>query len=84
MEKANQLDNVVLKDIEDFDEKKLFNDISSNKCQACGFGPILTTMITSKKLGAKHSKIISYGTSGNYSGDYSSVVGYLSSIFYSN
>ncbi len=82
--KANQLDNVVLKDIEDFDEKKLFDDINANRCQACGHGPIVATMITSKKLGAKHSKVISYGTSGDYSQDYSRVVGYLSCVFYSN
>lgn len=84
VEKANQLDNVVLKDIEDFDEKKLFSDINSNRCQACGSGPIYAAMITSKRLGAEHSKIISYGTSGDHSRDYSSVVGYLSSVFYSN
>ena len=84
VEKANQLDNIVLKDIEEFDEKKLFNDVNSNRCQACGSGPILATMITSKRLGAEHSKIISYGTSGDHSRDYSSVVGYLSSVFYSN
>ena len=84
LEKANQLDNIVLKDIEDFDGKKLFNDINSNRCQACGSGPILAAMITSKRLGAEHSKIISYGTSGDHSRDYSSVVGYLSSVFYSN
>ena len=84
VEKANQMDNVILKDIENFDEKELFKDINSNRCQACGYGPILSTMLTSKKLGAKNSKIISYGTSGDYSRDYSSVVGYLSSVFYSN
>ena len=84
VEKANQLDNIVLKDIERFDEKKLFNDINSNKCQACGSGPILAAMITSKKLGAVHSKIMSYGTSGDHSHDYTNVVGYLSSVFYSN
>ena len=60
------------------------NDINSKRCQACGYGPILATMIISKRLGAEHSKIISYGTSGDHSRDYSSVVGYLSSVFYSN
>lgn len=83
VEKANQLDNIVLKNIEEFDEKKLFNGVNSNRCQACGSGPILATMITSKKLGAEQSKIISYGTSGDVSKDYNSVVGYLSSVFYS-
>ena len=83
MEKANQLDKIALKDIGEFDEQKLFTDVNSNRCQACGSGPILAAMITSKKLGAEHSKIISYGTSGDYSKDYNSVVGYLSSVFYS-
>jgi AmmeMemoRadiSam system protein B len=82
IEKAKERDSVVLQDVQDFNAKKLSDDINSNKCQACGFGPILSTMLTSKKLGATQSKVISYGTSGDVSGDYQNVVGYLSGVFY--
>jgi len=82
VEEANEMDNVVSRDIRVFDAKKLSDDITSNKCQACGFGPILSTMLTSKKLGATQSKVVSYGTSGDVSKDYKNVVGYLSGVFY--
>ena len=82
VEEAKEKDSVVLQDVQDFNAKKLSDDINSNKCQACGFGPILSTMLTSKKLGATQSKVISYGTSGDVSKDYQNVVGYLSAVFY--
>ncbi|MCK4830760.1 AmmeMemoRadiSam system protein B, partial [bacterium] len=82
IEEAKERDSVVLQDIQDFNAKKLSDDINSNKCQACGFGPILSTMLISKKLGATQSKVISYGTSGDVSKDYNNVVGYLSAVFY--
>jgi AmmeMemoRadiSam system protein B len=82
IEKSKVMDNIISKNIRDFDAKKLAVDIASNKCQACGFGPILSTMLTSKKLGATHSKVLSYGTSGDFNNDYNSVVGYLSGVFH--
>ena len=82
IEEAKKRDNIVLQDIQDFNIKNLSDDINSNKCQACGFGPILSTMLTSKNLGATHSKVVSYGTSGDVSKDYQNVVGYLSAVFY--
>jgi len=75
---SKALDGIIIKDIEDFDEKQLFDDISSNRCEACGYGPMISTMMIAKKLGANQSKILSYGNSGDTSGDYSSVVGYVS------
>jgi len=80
--RAKDMDSIVINDIEEFDEKMLFEDIRSKKCEACGYGPMIATMMISKKLGAKKSKVLSYGTSGETSQDYGSVVGYVSSIFY--
>ena len=82
IDETKKRDNIVLQDIQDFNTKKLSDDINSNKCQACGFGPILSTMLTSKNLGATHSKVVSYGTSGEVSKDFKNVVGYLSGVFY--
>lgn len=79
---AKRKDSFIIKDIEDFDENGLFDDISSKKCEACGYGPMISTMMISKKIGANQSKILAHGNSGDVNGDYSSVVGYLSSIFY--
>jgi AmmeMemoRadiSam system protein B len=47
----------------------------------CGYGPVMTTMILSKMCGKNTSEILAYKTSGDISGDLSSVVGYASGIF---
>ncbi|MBX7152683.1 AmmeMemoRadiSam system protein B [bacterium] len=79
---ANHLDHVVINDLEAFDEKRLHTDIRSHQCEACGAGAIFATMIASKQLNARHSKVLSYHTSGEVSGDYDEVVGYLSAVMF--
>lgn len=79
---ARQLDGIAVRDVEQFDENKLFEDIQQKKCEACGAGPIISAMIASKLMGASSSKVLSYHTSGEVSGDFDEVVGYLSGVFY--
>lgn len=79
---AKEMDGIVINDIEEFDERRLFEDIQSNVCQACGYGAMISTMMIAKALGATKSKVLAYGTSGETSHDYNSVVGYVSGIFY--
>jgi MEMO1 family protein len=80
-ERANKVDNFVLEDIEDMDEFKLFEEIIQYNITMCGYGPVMTTMILSKMCGKNTSEILAYKTSGDISGDLSSVVGYASGIF---
>jgi AmmeMemoRadiSam system protein B len=79
---AKEMDGIVIKDIEEFDERRLFEDIQANVCEACGYGAMISTMIIAKALGATKSRILAYGTSGETSRDYNSVVGYVSGILY--
>lgn len=79
---AVELDSIVTKRLDDFDMKGLVADLGKDKCEACGAGPMITTMILSRKLGAKQSKVLKYANSGDISGDKSKVVGYVSAIFY--
>ncbi len=79
---AVELDNVVVKHLSDFDIKGMSDDFNMNKFEACGAGPMITTMMLSKKLGATSSKVLKYANSGDVSGDKSSVVGYVSCVFY--
>lgn len=81
-ETAKKLDGIVARDVEKFDADQLFNDIQNKKCEACGAGPIVSTIVAAKHLGAHSAKVLSYHTSGEISGDYDEVVGYLSGIFY--
>jgi len=80
-EKANSLDQVVVDDIENFDEEKLFQDLQNGDCEMCGGGPTLVAMKTCKLLGARKSKVLLYRNSGDITGDRNEVVGYLSAIF---
>ena len=80
---AKQLDDIVLQSWQNFDEQQLWKDITLNRCQACGFGPIIATMRIARYLGANQSQVIAYGTSGDITHDYNRVVGYASALFFS-
>ena len=81
---AYKLDKEIIDDIAALSAEKLNEDITSQKGEACGFGPILTGMLTADKLGFRESKILAYGTSGDINKDYSQVVGYVSAAIYKN
>jgi len=80
-EKANSLDQVVVDDIENFDEEKLFQDLQNGDCEMCGGGPAIVAMKACKLLGASKSQVLLYRNSGDITGDRNEVVGYLSAIF---
>jgi AmmeMemoRadiSam system protein B len=48
---------------------------------ACGYGAIASIMIAVKELGASKAELLKYATSGDITGDNSSVVGYASIVF---
>jgi AmmeMemoRadiSam system protein B len=79
-EKANSLDQVVVDDIENFDEDKLFADLQSGECEMCGGGPAVVAMKASRLLGATKSQVLLYRNSGDITGDQKEVVGYLSAL----
>ena len=72
-ERANKVDGFVLEDIENMDEFKLLEEIIQYNITMCGYGPVMTTMILSKMCGKNTSEILAYKTSGDISGDLSSV-----------
>jgi AmmeMemoRadiSam system protein B len=81
-ELANSLDSRVELLINSFDEDTLFDELESEKVQACGGGPIVTVMKATKLLGANKSKVLYRNDSSEASGDKHQVVGYLSAVFY--
>lgn len=81
-EKAIKLDSLVLKHIEQMDDRGLIKDLEGNVCEACGGGPAAVAMMVSGKLGAKKVKIVKYANSGDVTGDRKSVVGYASVVFH--
>lgn len=75
---ARQLDATVQKAIEQFDPELLMDTLESGEGEACGGGPVAAVMTASKRLGATSVQIIDYTTSAETTGDFDSVVGYLS------
>ena len=79
---AHRLDDVVIESVAQFDPQLLHKRLSQDSCEACGGGPIVTAMLIAKQCGAQKAEPLMYATSGDITGDYSQVVGYLAAAFY--
>ena len=80
-EKANKVDGFVLEDIEEMNEFKLFEEVIQYNITMCGYGPVMTTISLSKRREMNTCELFAYRTSGDVTGDFTSVVGYASGIF---
>jgi AmmeMemoRadiSam system protein B len=76
LKEANALDKNCLKSVEELDIKEL-----EKRCKACGLTGIQSIILAAKHLKLS-SKLLDYRTSADASGDSSSVVGYMSAMFY--
>jgi hypothetical protein len=79
---AVELDSHVVERLDRFDVQGFVEDLASEKCEACGAGPIITTMMAARQMGADAARVLRYANSGDVSGDKATVVGYVSSVFY--
>jgi AmmeMemoRadiSam system protein B len=73
---ALALDNAMLHEIETFSPEGAFEVEHTRKGFACGLGAVTAVMWAARELGADTVKILNHATSGDVTGDYSSVVGY--------
>ena len=69
-------DRAMLKEIESFNPEGAFDLERAGKGFACGLGALTAVLWASRELGADRVKVLRHATSGNVTGDYSSVVGY--------
>jgi hypothetical protein len=77
-DRARVLDLELIKHVKGFDPKGLAKDLSRGKCEACGGGPVITTLLAARKLKADQAIVLNYANSGDVTGDHRSVVGYMS------
>lgn len=77
-EEAKKKDNFAIEKIEALSPKELLNTVINERISMCGVLPVVMSLVLAKELGAEETKIIEYTNSGNISGDYDQVVGYLS------
>jgi len=73
---ANSKDRMAIDAVLELDDEKLQSVIESSNITMCGYGPASVAIYVAKKLGAEKTSLLSYKTSGDITGDFSSVVGY--------
>ncbi len=78
---AHEQDMALIEPILEMDVDKFYDVLQKRKVTACGYGAIASTIIACKDLGATKGELLRYATSGDISGDTSSVVGYGSIVF---
>ena len=89
---AYDVDLRILDKVSAFDTKGVLQQNDANmrrgvkglQCSLCGPAALVTTMLTSKELGAKKVHLLPYANSGDISGERNSVVGYGAALFYNN
>ena len=79
--KADAKDSELIKAIESLDVGSFYNVMDRINASACGYGPIATLMLVTRKLNGR-IELLNHSNSGDTSGDYSSVVGYAAFVAY--
>jgi MEMO1 family protein len=73
---ADRLDAEMLHRFESFDPNSIFDAERTGKGFACGHAAVAAVLWAARELGANKVKVLHHATSGDVTGDYSSVVGY--------
>jgi len=73
---AKEKDRMAIDAILAMDAKRLLNVVAKEGITMCGYQPTAVMLELCKSMGATKAELVDYKTSGDTSGDYSSVVGY--------
>ena len=77
---ASTYDQEMLKRFEAFDPASIFEAEQTGKGFACGHAAVAAVMWAAQALGANKVQVLKHATSGDVTGDYSSVVGYGAAV----
>lgn len=77
---ALRLDRIMLEQIEAFSPEGIFQAERSGTGFACGHAAMAAVLWAARELGADTVRVLRHATSGDVTGDYSSVVGYASAV----
>jgi AmmeMemoRadiSam system protein B len=78
---AHEQDMALIEPILKLDVNRFYDVLQEKHVTACGYGAIASTMVAVKELGSTKGELLKYATSGDITGDTSSVVGYGSIVF---
>ena len=73
---AKRQDMLAIERVLEVDPPGLYETVTRHGISMCGFIPTTAVLCACKALGVKKGTLVRYATSGDVSGDYSSVVGY--------
>jgi hypothetical protein len=76
-ESARGKDTQAIEAILDLNEDELLKRVQELNISMCGYAPAVSLISAAKELGATGVELVRYQTSGDSTGDYSSVVGYV-------
>ena len=79
-EVAQKKDTKAIEAMVNLDEDELLKRIKELSISMCGYAPVVSLISAAKELGAREAQLVRYQTSGDTSGDYTSVVGYAGII----
>ena len=77
---AGRLDGEFRRILETMDAHALFEAVRTGRSEACGAGPVIASLLATESLAGRRCTPLAQQTSGDVSGDNSSVVGYLSAV----
>jgi AmmeMemoRadiSam system protein B len=75
-EDAKRRDMLAIDRVLEIDPRGLYETVTEHGISMCGFIPTTSVLCACKSLGVTKGTLVRYATSGDVSGDYSSVVGY--------
>jgi AmmeMemoRadiSam system protein B len=79
-ETAEEKDNQAIEAMLKLDEDELTRRYQELDISMCAYGPAVCLIVAARELGASGAELVKYQTSGDTTGDYSSVVGYAGII----
>lgn len=81
-ESAERKDRAAIEAIKSLEPRRLYETVVDLDVSMCGVAPVMVAMEYSRICGYSNVKLLKYATSGDVTGDKSSVVGYASIGFY--
>jgi MEMO1 family protein len=75
---AQKKDTAAIDAILALDPEELFQRVREENISMCGYAPAMVLLRAAKVRGSMEAELVRYSTSGDITGDYSSVVGYAS------
>ena len=79
-ESAQRKDDKAIEAILELNEDELLKRVDELNISMCGYAPTVVLISAAKELGAGYAELVRYQTSGDITGDYTSVVGYAGII----